>query len=197
MNASSSDTCCGVSSCSTTPWRAAGLADLLRGQAVHLEHARLDSDDRDVRADELAAKRIRLRRAHAHDVAGRLLEELLRRRVRDQAAAADDDQMLGGQRHLAHQMRRDEHGATLAREILEQIADPVDAFRVEAVDGLVEHHRLRIAEQRGRDAEALPHAERELPGALLRHLAQADEVDSSSTRFREMPWVCASASRWL
>ena len=53
----------------------------------------------------------------------------------------------------------------------------MDAFRVEAVDGLVEHHRLRIAEERSRDAEPLPHAERELSGALLRHLAQADEVD--------------------
>src|SRR4051795_5057751 len=56
--------------------------------------------------------------------------------------------MLGGQRHLAHQMRRHEYGASLALEILEQISDPVDAFRIEAVHGLVEHHRLGIAEER-------------------------------------------------
>jgi hypothetical protein len=53
----------------------------------------------------------------------------------------------------------------------------VDAFGVEAVDRLVEHHRLRIAEQRSRDAEPLSHSERERPRALLGHLTQANEVD--------------------
>jgi hypothetical protein len=55
--------------------------------------------------------------------------------------------------------------------------NPVDAFRVEPVDRLVEHHRARIAEQRCCDPQPLPHAERELTRTLLRHLAQADEVD--------------------
>ena len=58
-----------------------------------------------------------------------------------------------------------------------RLPDPVDAFRVEPVDRLVEHHRLRIAEQRRCDAEPLAHAERELAGALLRNLVQADEID--------------------
>src|SRR4051812_49195457 len=85
--------------------------------------------------------------------------------------------VVRGQRHLAHQVRRDEDGATLCRESLEQVADPVNPFGVEAVDGLVEDHRVRIAEQRRGDAESLPHAERELPGALARDVVQSDEVD--------------------
>ena len=53
----------------------------------------------------------------------------------------------------------------------------MDAFRVEAVDRLVEDQRLGIAEQRAGDPEPLAHAERELAGALVRHLAQTDEID--------------------
>src|SRR4029077_3682215 len=50
-------------------------------------------------------------------------------------------------------------------------------FRVEAVARLVEHHRLRVAKERLRDAEPLAHAEGELAAALARHLVQPDEVD--------------------
>ena len=53
----------------------------------------------------------------------------------------------------------------------------MDALGVEAVDRLVEEHRLRVAEERGGDAEPLAHAERELAGALARDVVEADEVD--------------------
>ena len=42
---------------------------------------------------------------------------------------------------------------------------------------LVEEQRVRVAEERGRDAEALTHPEGELAGALRRDVAQADHVD--------------------
>ena len=73
----------------------------------------------------------------------------------------------------------------------------MDSLRIEPVDGLVEHHRLRVAEQRRCDAEALAHAERELAGTLASHVVQADEVDELVTRRFGIPCVCASASRWL
>ena len=53
----------------------------------------------------------------------------------------------------------------------------MDAFRVEAVDRLVEDQRLGIAEQRAGDPEPLAHAKRELAGALVRHLVQTDQID--------------------
>ena len=138
--------------------------------------------DGDVRAEHELAQPRRLRRAHADDAARGAADELVDARVGDQPAAADHDQVVGGQRHLAHQVRRDEDRAALGGERLEQVADPVDALRVEAVDRLVEQQRLRVAEQRGRDAEPLAHAERELAGALARDLVQADQVDQLARR---------------
>ena len=178
MNASSSDACCGVSSCRTMPCRAAASPICCAVRPCTSMTPRLERDDGDVGA----ARRARAS-SSACGVRTRTTlpdacsQELRGRRVGDQPSAPDDDQVVGGQRHLAHQMRGDEHGAALAREVLQEIADPVDAFRVEAVDRLVEHHRSRVAEERSGDAEPLAHAERELARALLRDLAQADEVD--------------------
>ena len=74
-------------------------------------------------------------------------------------AAADDDDVLRRVLHLAHEVAGDQDGAPLRGEVLEQIADPDDALGVQAVDGLVEQQRRRIAEQGGGDAEALEHAQ--------------------------------------
>ena len=87
--------------------------------------------------------------------------------------APDDDQVVGGQRHLAHQVRGHEHRPALGGQRLQQVADPEDALRVEAVDRLVEDQGLRVAEQRRGDAEPLAHAEREAARPLAGHLAQA------------------------
>ena len=93
----------------------------------------------------------------------------------------------------------DEDRAALGGQALEQVADPADALRVEAVDRLVEDQRRRVAEQRGGDAEPLPHAEREAAGPLAGHLragrpASMHLVDPASRGCRA---VAASASRWL
>ena len=81
-----------------------------------------------------------------------------------QPAAADDDQVVGGQRHLAHQVAGHEDRAALPGQRPEQLADPVDALGVQAVGGLVEHQHRRVTEQRRGDAEPLLHAEREPAG---------------------------------
>jgi carbon monoxide dehydrogenase subunit G len=74
-------------------------------------------------------------------------------------------------------VRREEDRAALGGEALEEIANPPDALGVEAVDGLVEHDDLRVAEQRVGDAEALAHSERELPRTFPRSRVEADELE--------------------
>ena len=95
----------------------------------------------------------------------------------DEAAAADDDEPIGGHGHLAHQVAGDEDGTTLGGERAQQLADPLDAFGVETVDRLVEQQRCRVAEQRGGDAEPLAHPEREPAGAAVGDVGEADEVE--------------------
>ena len=85
--------------------------------------------------------------------------------------------MLGGEGHLAHEVRREEHGAPLGREPRQQRADPQDALWVEAVDGLVEDERLGVTEEGRGDAQTLAHTEGEPAGALVGDVAQAHEVD--------------------
>jgi hypothetical protein len=55
--------------------------------------------------------------------------------------------------------------------------DPTDALGVQAVERLVEDDRAGVAEQGGRDPEALAHAEPEATGLPAHHLAQAHQVD--------------------
>ena len=87
-------------------------------------------------------------------------QQLGRRRVGDQATATDDDEPVGRLLHLAHQVAGDEDGAPLVGQAPQQPADPQHAVEVETVDRLVEQEHLRVAEQRGGDAEPLPHPER-------------------------------------
>ena len=60
----------------------------------------------------------------------------------------------------------------------------VDALRVEAVGRLVEDQQVRVAEQRGGDAEALLHAERVGAVAVVAALAEPDDVEQRRDRPR-------------
>ena len=90
---------------------------------------------------------------------------------------AEHDQPGRGLRHLAHQVRGDEYGAAFGGQRLEQQPDPPHPVRVQPVDRLVEHHRLRLAQQRRGHPQPLPHAEREPPGPRGRDLAQPGQLD--------------------
>ena len=82
------------------------LTDLRRRQAADLELLRLGARHRDLIAEcELPQARC-LGRAHPDDAARRSSDELLDAHVGEQLAAADHDQVVGGQRHLAHQVAR-------------------------------------------------------------------------------------------
>ena len=112
--------------------------------------------------------------------------------------APDDDQVVGGLGHLAHQVRGHEHRPALGGQRLQQVADPADAVGIQAVDRLVQDDGLRVAEQRRGDAEPLAHAEGEAarpasgpprPGRPGRPPRRP-----GAGRCRA---VCARASRWL
>ncbi|VFA81503.1 Uncharacterised protein [Gordonia paraffinivorans] len=77
----------------------------------------------------------------------------------DDPAASDDDDVVGDDLDLVEQMRRQQHCAAAIGVVPQQGSHPVDARRVEAVGRLVEDEDLRVAQQRGRDTETLPHAE--------------------------------------
>jgi hypothetical protein len=106
-----------------------------------------------------------------------LLKKVLHRRLRDQAATPDDDQPVGRDRHLTHQVAGEEDGTALGRERLQKGADPEHALGVETVDRLVEQHDPRIAEQRRGDAQTLPHPEREAAHARAGDLAQPHQIE--------------------
>jgi hypothetical protein len=95
----------------------------------------------------------------------------------DEPALADDDEAVGGEGHLAHEVARDEDRSALGGEGPEQLADPLDAFGVEPVHRLVQQQRGGVAEQGGGDAESLPHPEGEPTGAAVGDVGEPDELE--------------------
>ncbi len=87
------------------------------------------------------------------------LEQLVLGALGHDAALADHDQVVGDDLDLVEEVAGEQHGAALVGVPAEQVAHPADAGRVEAVGGLVEDQHLRVADEGGRDAEALAHAE--------------------------------------
>jgi hypothetical protein len=47
----------------------------------------------------------------------------------------NDDQVIGGQRRLRHQVAGDEHGPAIVGQRAQQVPDPPNPFRVQSVDG--------------------------------------------------------------
>ena len=134
------------------------------------------------------------RRAHDHVPAGR---EPADRALVDELAAVDHHDVVDRLRHLGQHVAGDEHRAALGGHAAQEVAQPADALRIEAVGGLVEDQHLRVAEQRGGEPEPLAHAERVLAGAPARGARRARRAcRTSSTRERGRPAIAASARRW-
>jgi hypothetical protein len=154
------------------------LSDRLAGEAVDLEYVSLDAVHARVACGQRVAQRGRLRRDHADGGPCRgAVHEFRDGGVRDEPAATDHHDVLGGLGHLGHQMRGQEHGPAFLRQALEQRPDPQDALGVQSVGGLVEHQDSRVAEQRRGDAQALAHAEREAAHALAGDRLDPDHLD--------------------
>ena len=100
-----------------------------------------------------------LRRADSN-VAGESRRQIGERRERHELALVDDHDLIDRLRDLGEHVTRDEDRLARRRELTEKVAQPTDTLRVEPVRGLVEDQDLRIAEQRAREPEPLPHPER-------------------------------------
>ena len=78
---------------------------------------------------------------------------------------------------LVQEVRGEQHRAALVGVGAQQVAHPADAGRVETVGRLVEDQHRGVADQRGRDAEPLAHAERVVAHPALRLvLGEADPL---------------------
>ena len=85
---------------------------------------------------------------------------------------------------LAEQVAGEEHRGPGPVEVEQQLADLLDALRVEAVGRLVEHQQPGLAQQRAGQAEPLPHAERVRADRPLVHAASPTRSSASATRPR-------------
>ena len=145
------------------PPRVGEVADLGRAAALDVRLGVVDAAYGEAAFLQPGASSVQVRRADAHLSTAEPGQDLGRRGVGDQPPAPDDDQPVGGLLHLAHQVARDQHGATLVGEPAQELADPADAVEVEPVDRLVEQQHPRVAEQRRRDAQSLAHARASSP----------------------------------
>ncbi len=94
----------------------------------------------------------------------------------DELATVEDHDLVGEVFDLVQQVARDEDRASRGGALAKQVAQPADALGVEAVAGLVEHQDRWIAEQRGRQPEALPHAQGVPTHVPVRGVAQTDGI---------------------
>ena len=129
---------------------------------------------RDPLGREQAREPVGLRAPHAHRRrdAGRQLGE---RRLGDEPAVVDDHDPVDRLLHLGEHVAGDEHAAAARREGAQEVAQPAHPLGVEAVRRLVEDEQLRLAEQRRREPEALPHPERVALHAPARCAVELDE----------------------
>ena len=175
MKASSSEAT-GVSSCRASAHRRSQVAHLRCGQAGDGHGPVGIGDDGPARIGHGVGQLDVSRRAHLDRLTRAAGHEVSHRGLGDHLALADDHQMVGGERHLGHEVARHEHGATLTGQLLAQRAHPPDALGIEAVHRLVEQQHPRVAEQGGGDAQALAHAERELAHPFAGHRGEAHEL---------------------
>ncbi len=82
--------------------------------------------------------------------------------------------LVGGLGDLGEHMAGDEHRPAFGGEAAEKVAQPADAFGIEAVGRLVEDQQLGLAEQGGREAEPLPHSQGVALHSPLRRLLELD-----------------------
>ena len=88
------------------------------------------------------------------------IDELGDRALLDQPALSDHHEVVGHLGHLREQVAADQHRTALAGEVDQHVTDPANAFGIQPVGRLVEHHGLRITEQHSGQPETLLHPQR-------------------------------------
>ena len=186
------------SSCRTTPFAAASSPTrsggaLTRRAAPSPRACTLDS----ARRPAATASRVRIgdaddRRPRRHRL------DVGHRRLPHEPAAMDDHDLVDGLRDLGEHVARDEDRPALARERAEEVAQPADALRIEAVRRLVEHEHLR-------DRRAAPLRDRAAAAcrasspsrAAGRRSVSSTRSSTSSTRDLGIRPATASTRRWF
>ena len=84
-------------------------------------------------------------------------------------------------------MTAHQDGGATGRGFAEHVAQPADAVRVEAVGGFVQHQYARPAQQRGRESEPLPLAERVLADPPRRDPGEVGDGDRGVHSGRGQP----------
>ena len=153
------------------------LANLLRPEPEHAERPVRLKRDPGTGGAQVRCDPMRVGGADLDPFGGVLGDQLRQRHVREQPPAADDQQMIRGQRHLAHQVAGDQDRAALLGQRPHERPDPQDPLRVEPVDRLIEQQRARIAEQRPGDAQPLRHAQGKAADPPARHRRQPDHLE--------------------
>ena len=65
----------------------------------------------------------------------------------DESPAGQDHDLVDGLSDLGQHVARDQHGTARRRVATQEVAQPVDAFRVEPVGGLVKHEDVGVTEE--------------------------------------------------
>ena len=74
-------------------------------------------------------------------------------------------------------MTRQEDGPTPGGETADEVSGRCDAVRIQAVERLVQYEDRRVADQRRRECQPLPHAERVAADAAVGRVGQPDRVE--------------------
>jgi SAM-dependent methyltransferase len=90
------------------------------------------------------------------------------------ATASNDRDAVADVFDLTHVMAAQQHGDAIGDELAKKLTDVADPMRIETGRGLVEQQQLRLTQERGRDAETLPHASGEPGNAIVATVAEPD-----------------------
>jgi hypothetical protein len=131
------------------------------------------------RADQLGGL---LQRLGSHSQAGSAAQ-LLDGSLGDERAGADHPDPVGDLLDFPHQLAREDDRAPALAERADEGAHLHHPGRIEPVGRLIEDQELGVLEQRGRDAEALLHANRVGPRAIGRAISQPDLVQHGLDAF--------------
>src|SRR5579884_2082231 len=104
-------------------------------------------------------------------------QQLAQRPLVGDAAAADDGDAVAELLHLGEQVARENDRDPLAGEPLDERAHVAHPRRVEAGRRLVQQEQPRRAQERGGDAEALPHPVRVAADAIVGAVGEVDELE--------------------
>src|SRR5690606_37271100 len=110
------------------------VTDLLRAAAADLDEPRLGRAHAHTGAPDELRELAHAGGADTHGRALRGVDDVLDGPGGDDPPATDDEELVRGLRHLAHEVGGEEDRAAVVGEVADHRADPLDPLGVEAVD---------------------------------------------------------------